>query len=47
LYEEGKEVRDEDGQVIRRGFGPETTEMVINRQQGAIARPVLVKFFVE
>jgi REP element-mobilizing transposase RayT len=43
LYEEGQEVRDDDGQVIRRGFRPETTEMVLNRQQGALARPVLVK----
>jgi hypothetical protein len=43
LYEEGQEVRDDDGQVVRRGFRPETTEMVLNRQQGALARPVLVK----
>jgi len=43
LYDEGKVVLDDDGQVIRRGFAAETAEMVINRQQGAIARPVLVK----
>jgi len=43
LYDEGKVVIDDDGQVIRRGFATETAEMVINRQQGAIARPVLVK----
>jgi REP element-mobilizing transposase RayT len=43
LYEEGQEVRSDDGQVIRRGFSPQTSEMVINRQQGAIARSVLVK----
>lgn len=29
--------------MIRRGFAAETAEMEINRQQGAIARPVLVK----
>ena len=43
LYDEGKVVLDDDGQVIRRGFEAETAEMVINRQQGANARPVLVK----
>jgi hypothetical protein len=43
LYEEGQEVRSDDGQVIRRGFSAQTSEMVINRQQGAIARSVLVK----
>jgi REP element-mobilizing transposase RayT len=43
LYEEGKAVFDENGRVIRRGFSPETADMVINRQQGALARPVLVK----
>ena len=44
LYDEGKVVLDDDGQVIRReGFAAETAEMVINRQQGAIARPVLVR----
>jgi hypothetical protein len=43
LYDEGKVVLDDHGQVIRRGFAAETAEMVINRQQGAIARPVLVK----
>jgi len=43
LYEEGQEVRDDEGQLIRRGFNPETTEMVINRQQGTLARSVLVK----
>jgi hypothetical protein len=43
LYEEGLEVRDDDGQVIRRGFSPETAAMVINRQQGALAWPILVK----
>jgi hypothetical protein len=32
--------------VIRSGFSPETTEMVINRQQGALAWPVLVKLRV-
>ena len=42
-YDEGKVVLDDHGQVIRRGFAAETAEMVINRQQGAIARPVLVK----
>ena len=46
LYEEGQEGRDETGQVIRSGFSPETTEMVINRQQGALAWPVLVKLRV-
>lgn len=46
LYEEGQEVRDENGQVIRSGFSPETTEMVINRQQGALAWQVLVKLRV-
>ena len=29
--------------MIRRGFSAQTTEMAINRQQGAIARSVLVK----
>jgi REP element-mobilizing transposase RayT len=43
LYEEGQAVLDDDGQVIRRGFSAATTETVINRQQGALARPVLVK----
>ena len=43
LYEEGQAVLDEQGQVVRRGFSAETAEMVINRQHGAIARPVLVK----
>ncbi len=46
LYEEGQEVRDENGQVIRCGFSPEDTEEVINRQQGALAWPVLVKLRV-
>lgn len=43
LYEDGRVVLDESGQVIRRGFAAETVERVINRQQGALARPVLVK----
>ena len=43
LYGEGKMVIDDDGHLIRRGFAAETAAMVINRQQGAIARPVLVK----
>ena len=43
LYEDGKEIRDEAGNVVRRGFSPEATEMVLNRQQGALAQPVLVK----
>jgi len=43
LYEEGAAVLDDDGKVIKRGFAAETAEIVINRQQGAIARPVLVK----
>ena len=46
LYEEGQAVLDDDGQVIRRGFSAETTDAVINRQQGALARPVLVKMRV-
>ena len=46
LYEEGQAVLDDEGHVIRRGFSAETSEMVINRQQGAIARPVLVKMRV-
>ena len=46
LYEEGQAVLDDDRQVIRRGFSAETTEAVINRQQGALARPVLVKMRV-
>jgi len=43
LYEEGAVVLDDDGKVIKRGFAAETADMIINRQQGAIARPVLVK----
>ena len=46
LYEKGQFVLDDDGQVIRRGFSAETTEAVINRQQSALARPVLVKLRV-
>jgi hypothetical protein len=43
LYDEGKVVLDEQGKVIKRGFEAETAEMVINRKQGAIARPVLAR----
>ena len=46
LYEEGQAVLDDDGQVIRRGFSADTTDAVINRQQGALVRPVLVRMRV-
>jgi REP element-mobilizing transposase RayT len=43
LYEEGAAVLDEHGKVIKRGFAPDTADAVINRQQGQLARRVLVR----
>ena len=43
LYEEGEEQVDETGRVRRRGFSSELTATVTERQQGALARRVLVR----
>jgi len=41
LYDDGREVRDEHGRVIRRGIASEIVDRVLEREEGRLAFPVL------
>ncbi len=43
LYGDGRERLDEDGKVTKRGFSAESSEAVVEREEGALAWRVLVK----